>query len=354
MQTLEPSKTEQKFESITLYYREGASDKVYQCQIEAAGERFVVNFAYGRRGSTLNTGTKTNVPVEYDKARRTFDQLVKEKMAKGYTPGEDGTPYRLPDTEEKFTGILPQLPNPIEEAEVERLLHDDDYCAQEKFNGRNLLVRKQAAAIHGINKKGLLTGLPATVFQDVCKLPGDCLPAGESVGEVYHAFDLLLDNGADLRPYPYRVRLTALMNLLAGVQLRFIKYAETAFTTRQKTALLNRLKAEKREGIVFKRLDAPYTPGRPNSGGPQLKHKFYATLSGVVSKINPQRSVEVRLWGEDGWMPCGNVTIPPNHKIPEVCSVVEVRYFYAHGAATRCISRCISGRAMTWIPRNAC
>jgi hypothetical protein len=27
---------------------------------------------------------------------------------------------------------------------------------------------------------------------------------------------------------------------------------------------------------TFKRLDAPYTPGRPNSGGPQLKHKFYA------------------------------------------------------------------------------
>ena len=65
--------------NITLYYREGSSDKVYQCRIEPAGERFAVNFAYGRRGSTLNTGTKTNVPVDYDSARRLFDQLVKEK-----------------------------------------------------------------------------------------------------------------------------------------------------------------------------------------------------------------------------------------------------------------------------------
>ena len=65
MQTLE------QLENITLYYREGSSDKVYQCQIEAAGERFVVNFAYGRRGSTLNTGTKTNVPVEYADAPST-------------------------------------------------------------------------------------------------------------------------------------------------------------------------------------------------------------------------------------------------------------------------------------------
>ena len=66
--------------NTTLYYREGPSDKVYQCQIEAAGERFVVNFAYGRRGSTLNTGTKTNVPVDYDSAQRIFYKLVKEKM----------------------------------------------------------------------------------------------------------------------------------------------------------------------------------------------------------------------------------------------------------------------------------
>jgi len=97
--------------------------------------------------------------------------------------------------------------------------------------------------------------------------------------------------------------------------------------------LLNRLQAEKREGIVFKRLDAPYAPGRPPTGGPQFKHKFYATVSCVVARINPQRSVEVRLWGEDGWMPCGNVAIPPNHKIPAVCSVIEARYLFAHKAS---------------------
>lgn len=79
---------------ITLYYREGSSDKVYQCAIEPAGAgRFAVTFAYGRRGSTLNTGTKTSNPVDYDEAKRIYDKLVKEKTAKGYTPGADGTPY---------------------------------------------------------------------------------------------------------------------------------------------------------------------------------------------------------------------------------------------------------------------
>ena len=32
-------------ESVTLYYREGSSDKVYQAAIEPAGSQFVVNFA---------------------------------------------------------------------------------------------------------------------------------------------------------------------------------------------------------------------------------------------------------------------------------------------------------------------
>jgi len=43
---------------------------------------------------------------------------------------------------------------------VERLLRDDVYCAQEKHNGRHILIHKQEAQIHGINKKGLLVGFP--------------------------------------------------------------------------------------------------------------------------------------------------------------------------------------------------
>ena len=138
MTTIEP-------DSITLYYREGASDKVYQCGIEPAGERFVVNVAYGRRGATFNTGTKTNVPVDYPDARRIFDKLVKEKTAKGYTPGENGTPYQHTHAEPRATGVLPQLLNAADDDEIERLVADDQWAMQEKFDGRRMLVRKQGA-----------------------------------------------------------------------------------------------------------------------------------------------------------------------------------------------------------------
>ena len=313
--------------NVTLYYREGNSDKIYQCQIEPAGERFTVNFAYGRRGSTLNTGTKTNVPVDFDHARRIFDKLVKEKQSKGYTEGQDATPYQ--HSEQQPSGIIPQLLNPIGEDEVLRLIQDDNWCMQEKHDGRHLVVRRRGQDILGINKKGNTVGLPLPVFDVVKSFDADVTIDSESIGDNLYAFDLLELDGVDIRSWPYRERLAALMNLLFGVQQRVIKLVETAFTTEQKLAMLKQLKANKREGIVFKQVFAPSTPGRPNSGGPQLKHKFYATLSAVVARVNQQRSVELQLLGQDGRVSCGNVTIPANHRIPQTGQICEIRYLYA-------------------------
>ena len=325
-----PTLVEEPLDHITLYYREGTSDKVYQCAIEAAGTRFVVNFAYGRRGSTLNTGTKTNVPVDWDSAKRIYDKLVKEKTSKGYTQGPDGTPYHNSPKAELFTGLLPQLLNPIEEPEMNRLLTSDEHCMQEKFDGRRLLLQKRADQVTGINKKGLAVGLPDSVVQSAQSLPGNLLLDGECIGDRFFVFDLLSTPTGDLRAQPYRQRLVELYSLIASAQPRFITLVPTAFTSEEKQRLLQQLIAARKEGVVFKHLQASYTPGRPNTGGPQLKHKFYATLSAVVAKINAQRSVEIRLLGDDGWQTAGNVTIPSNHAVPSVGTVVEVRFLYAY------------------------
>lgn len=323
MNTMAPERT-------TLYYREGTSDKVYQAAIEPAGNQFVVNFAYGRRGATLTTGTKTASPVNYAAAKQIYIKLVGEKKAKGYTEGENGTPYQ--HTAKQPSGILPQLLNSIEEADVELLLRDDNYCAQEKFDGKHLLARKQDEILEGINKKGFIVGLPLTVADDLRRLPGSFIPDGEAVGDNYHTFDLLECGGKNLRTLPYRIRFACLLDLmLSNSKHPHIKVAETAFTTEQKTQLFERLKQENREGIVFKRLDAPYVPGKPNSGGPQLKFKFVTTASVVVVKINIQRSVEVGLFQGRKLVSCGNVTIPPNQEIPRAGDVLEVRYLYAFG-----------------------
>jgi len=72
----------------TLCFREGSSDKVYEVEVVRSGDGFVVNFAYGRRGGTLKTGTKTPQPVTRARADELYETLVSEKRAKGYAEAD--------------------------------------------------------------------------------------------------------------------------------------------------------------------------------------------------------------------------------------------------------------------------
>ena len=314
-------------EHITLYYHEGSSDKVYQAAIESVDGGYVVNFSYGRRGATLATGTKTTSPVSIDDARRIYDKLVREKAAKGYTPGKDGTPYQHGD--KRASGILPQLLNSICESQMETLLNDRHHVMQEKHDGRRLMLQKRGTAITGINKLGVLTGFPAVVADEFQVAKADFIIDGEIVGEQYHVFDLLELDGDDLRGRPYKDRYLDLMNFLASFNHRHISLVESASLPGQKRELFDRIKAGGREGVVFKRSDAAYTVGRPSSGGTQLKFKFHETASFIVSKVNGKRSVSLTVFDGDQVVPVGNVTIPPNHDIPPVGAIIDARFLYA-------------------------
>jgi bifunctional non-homologous end joining protein LigD len=316
-------------EQITLYYRQGSSDKVYQASIEPSGHKYVVNFSFGRRGSTLQSGTKTPAAVDYGAAKAIYEKLVNEKIAKGYTPGENGTPYQHTDKEAQVSGIQCQLLNAIEECGVARLVNNPAFAMQEKFDGKRTLIRQTAAGTEGINRKGLIVSLPIPLADEVRSLPETFVLDGECISEQFIAFDLLLLNGNDLRQRPFGDRYQALAHLVGRRALNHIKLAETQFDTKSKAAMLERLKTENKEGVVFKRVDAPYVPGRPATGGDQLKRKFYESASFIVGKVNGKRSVSLLLLHGRSLVTAGNVTIPANQQMPAVGAVVEVRYLYA-------------------------
>ncbi len=76
----------------SLAYREGTSDKVYEVDLcEVTSGKYVVNFRYGRRGSTLKEGSKTSAGVDLAKAEAVFADLVGSKVKKGYAR-DDGAP----------------------------------------------------------------------------------------------------------------------------------------------------------------------------------------------------------------------------------------------------------------------
>lgn len=310
-----------------LYYREGGSDKVYQVAVVETTGGYHVQFAYGRRDSTLQSGRKTSKPVARAEAERIATKLVSSKLAKGYTPATDGTPYQMAGEAGRDSGIRCQLLNAVEEFGVPWLLRNSRHILQEKMDGKRMMVRKQGREVTGINRRGLVVDLARPVMEAALLLPVDFIIDGEAVGDVLHAFDLLEVAGQDVRDRAYLDRFTGLLRIID--QSGAIRPVSTVIDPEEKQAAFNRLLSAGAEGVVFKDRDALFAPGRPASGGSQLKFKFVTTASFVVEAINKRRSVSLVLLNGNARVSAGNVTIPPDHKIPKPGEVVEVRYLYA-------------------------
>lgn len=326
---------------ITLHCTEGGSDKVYRVSIDGGGQGpWSVNYANGRRGGTLATGTKTQAPVDWAAARKICVKLVSEKTAKGYNPiagtRVDGVEAGISlVVRAEDSGARPQLLNPIDEARAQELLDDDSYAAQEKFDGERRMAERRADASRGVNRKGQIVALTRPIENALAAFAQNALFDGEQIGDVLHVFDLLERDGVDLRAKTMLERSALLEEEFkragsSGAE-GSVRVVDTAIGTEAKRALWNRVKAAGGEGVVFKKIDAPYEPGRPNSGGTQLKFKFHETLSAIVGIVNASRSVSLRLVEKDGnFLEVGNVTVPANQPVPRPGEIVEVRYLYAY------------------------
>lgn len=323
-----------KEQKISLFFTEGSSDKAYTAELKAKGDGFVVNFAFGRRGAVLKPGTKTASPVGYEAALKIYNKLVSEKKAKGYTEDESGETFVGSENAGRKTGNLPQLLNPVERADADALVRDASWLMQEKFDGERMMIeRLDAGEPQASNRKGLTVPLPAEVRDAVLSIPGSgrLLLDGEFVQGNFVVFDVLAHDGVDLRdkPFEHRVGDQQALARITPKSERLL-WAPTAFGSEAKLALWERVMASNGEGVVFRRRSAPYSVGRPDSGGEALKFKFVESATCQVVDVNAgKRSVQVQVFDGSTAVPVGNVTIPANKPIPAPGKLVEVRYLYA-------------------------
>jgi DNA polymerase III sliding clamp (beta) subunit (PCNA family) len=117
-----------------------------------------------------------------------------------------------------------------------------------------------------------------------------------------HVFDLLSIGPENLRHLAFSVRYLRLRNTLNAFDHPHIHEVRVFFTPGM-AGWFQQFKNEGKEGVVFKHKDAPYIPGRPNSGGPQLK--FYEAASFIVAKANAKRSVSLILFEDEKVRPSG-------------------------------------------------
>lgn len=348
-------------QETSLWFKEGSSDKVYNVVIEEVqgSGMYVVNFSYGRRGNSLQTGTKTNEPVSFSEAEKIFNKLVGEKTKKGYRISASNTSTSIqviaPTEEVPVSKCV--LLNPIDESQAEELINDDDWVMQEKMDGVRYMIEIKRdenfdPTVKAYNRTGRevpinekITTAFARIIADVPEVILD----GELVGEVFHVFDMP-HMGADLRQKGYEERyilLTTFLNLYfmrsKNIKLVMAYGINEDTATHFKRGFYNSVKDSK-EGVVFKMKGAKYYVGRPASGGDYLKYKFWQSCSCIVTKVNSKRSVSIGLMDRcivtkvnkrsvtidhGDVIGVGNVTIPANFDIPRVGAVVEVKYLYA-------------------------
>lgn len=317
-----------------LHSTAGGSDKIYKLTLERLGDGWVVNYANGRRGSTLTPGTKTPKPVPFAEARKICNAKLYEQVGKGYLPiggsrfGDDTQAEAIASLAKTASGHVPQLLAPTDADGLERLLKDDRYVAERKHDGERRLLVVEGGKAHGANRMGQTVSLPARLREAVADYP-DLVLDGEQIGDAYHFWDLISYRGIDLRERPLTQRQAALR---AGSFERpgIVFATETAIGEEAKRRLVDDVRTASGEGVVFKRRDAAYDPGKPGSAASWHKFKFWASLSAVVEGAKKGRSVNLYLLDDAGGkVQVGGVTVPANHELPEPGTVVEIRYLYA-------------------------
>lgn len=259
-----------------------------------------------------------------------------------------------------------QLLTAIDGEESGELLSDDRWCAQPKHDGRRVVIRRSGPVVTATGRSGkpVSIGLDLAASIRACRakaftidgelvaggsagLGSNSLAAGAAGGSAglttdrFFAFDVLESSGGggispagpvDLRDEDYSDRLSRLRRLI--VPSECLAVTETAAGSEAKRAMLERLEAAGAEGIVFKRVDAPYRAGRSTD---QVKLKFWKSASFVVTAAGQTaNSVAIGLLDGAAVRSVGNVGTAGIDPAPTVGDIVEVRYLNVHLSGMLC------------------
>lgn len=233
------------------------------------------------------------------------------------------------------------LPTYLTQPELEGLMRDPRWVMQDKADGKHVLLHVQDDRVFGTNREGaetrihpsIIQALRASPLRPVTILDGEQLHEGPLV-----LFDVLSFWGGalgvvDLRGESYGVRWTHLSLLSQELPPPF-QLVRCAFTEQEKFDLLEALMGEQAEGVVFKRIDARYTEGRPVTGGTMRKLQFRKRADVIVQRRTDDstRSFDMFAFSREGEI-VGLGSVSARHFYEEIAPggalIAEVEYLYS-------------------------
>lgn len=332
----------QKVNEVRLECVTSGHNKFYCIWLEEPKPgQWVVNFQYGAIGNSPLQGTKTQSPVARYEADSIYARLMTEKVAKGYVkvggsapPSYTSVPAKKTAPATSYAGkyLPPMLLTAADETMLGKFLKDDDWVAQQKMNGKRIVIERHNGTTVGYNRKNQECPIPQTVVKDLSDQE-NLLLDGEMVGGVFHVFDALVLENKPVVGHSYTKRCDLLVDFFNDNSFDYIKRVPHAFGLKGKKNLVDQLQKENQEGIVFKHVDAAYTPGKIENLAKAIavKIKFYREDSFEVISWNQKSSIEIGAYDKNGnLVSVGNVTVPAKYAKQIVNGyVVRVRYLYA-------------------------
>ncbi len=276
--------------------REGDQDGLLKDQRSIASGRTLKEIALG-------TG---KAPTPFMTQRKRGAGAVWESNKKG-----GGARVALPQSKAKAkkVGSLPKFVEPQFAKPVEQPMSGPSWAHEVKFDGYRLQLRVEHGKAQLRTRKGLDWTDKFAAIARAAQGLADCIVDGEAVALdkkgvprfdalqdalaegktqdlIFFAFDLLFADGEDLRSLPLRERKARLRELLSkpkdkGRTIRYVEHFETSGD-----AVLESARRMGFEGIISKRLDAAYRPGRDGSW--------------TKTKVRPGREVVIGGWTGDG------------------------------------------------------
>lgn len=331
---------------LDLHCQEGSSDKFYNIIISQVADGWRLAVDRGRRGRSLIHDVKTPESVSYEVACKKAISLINEKT-KEYRPiniERGGVNAPVTFTRSSDSGIRLALLAVATEADLNDAVHDPFKALEEKENGDRLCVYCRDGKLTGVNKKGQTRAIP-THAAEALRTDVDYTVDGEIMESDYRLYDIMDLDGRDIRGLAFAERKQHLKAAVSVVSKdRSVVYAvETATTPEAKMALIERVRAANREGVVIKDTLASYEAGRNRNG---LKFKFWHTLSAIVlGQSKDRRSVRLGLLDGDTLVDVGAVTVPSNQEIPQEGTIVEVRYQEANPSGSLIVPSLLGPRS---------
>lgn len=219
-----------------------------------------------------------------------------------------------------------QRPLDVNEAQLERLMTDDNYAMSQKIDGHRIFIQTDPLVTR--TRSGEERDLPPDLRELFASFKGRWVFDGEILDKTFHPFDILVTPKGDIRQWPWETRHMLLLKL-KGHFNGSVDIVRNAITTNDKRVLFDKCVANNSEGVVFARRDGVY---RKRKTGSLYKFKFVKQVDGFVTamNVNGKDNFELSVYDGDLVVPIANVSaLTGDGPQLEVGSVVTVNALYA-------------------------